>query len=167
MGRERHRQVLLIVSIVASLGLLFANNISAAQPKRVLVVNSFGSAAPPFSVHAAAFESGGMDAERRGRASKRIDHQDALGLRRRYVIREEQSEGRNDRDDQQSLSVTFTAHSADRLSKHSLKPSQIGWLQASRLDSPVYADNASIGTPSHWAASARSSKTGTSRGQWA
>src|SRR5438045_9296324 len=45
------------VTIAAVIGLLVAGNSSAAQPKRVLVVNSFGSAAPPFSVHAAAFET--------------------------------------------------------------------------------------------------------------
>src|SRR3954447_8901808 len=56
MGGPRG-QFLLVVSIAAAIGLLFASSSPAAQPKRVLVVNSFGSAAPPFSVHAAAFES--------------------------------------------------------------------------------------------------------------
>jgi len=57
MGSESRGQFLLVVSIAASIGLLVTSNTSAAQPQRVLVVNSFGSAAPPFSVHAAAFES--------------------------------------------------------------------------------------------------------------
>ena len=30
---------------------------AAAQPKRVLVVHSFGSAAPPFTTHSIAFET--------------------------------------------------------------------------------------------------------------
>ena len=50
-------QFLFVIAIAAVIGLLFTSNTTAAQPKRVLVVNSFGSAAPPFSVHAAAFES--------------------------------------------------------------------------------------------------------------
>ena len=56
MGRLRGKS-LFVVAIAAVIGLLFTSNTTAAQPKRVLVVNSFGSAAPPFSVHAAAFES--------------------------------------------------------------------------------------------------------------
>lgn len=57
MGAQNRGQFLLIFSIAASIGLLHTSSTLAAQPKRVLVVNSFGSAAPPFSVHAAAFES--------------------------------------------------------------------------------------------------------------
>src|SRR5436190_14637872 len=57
MGGESRRQFPLVVLIAAAIGLLFTGNTAAAQPKHVLVVNSFGSAAPPFSVHAAAFES--------------------------------------------------------------------------------------------------------------
>ena len=30
---------------------------TAAEPKRVLIINSFGSAAPPFSIHETSFES--------------------------------------------------------------------------------------------------------------
>jgi hypothetical protein len=57
MGGESRGQFLSVALIAGAIGLLFTGNTSAAQPKHVLVVNSFGSAAPPFSVHAATFES--------------------------------------------------------------------------------------------------------------
>src|SRR4051794_22963954 len=40
-------------------GLLFLSVISgsAAEPKRVLIVHSFGTAAPPFTTHSSAFEA--------------------------------------------------------------------------------------------------------------
>jgi hypothetical protein len=50
-------QFLLVVAIAAAIGLLFMSTASAAQPKRVLIVNSFGSTAPPFSFQSTAFKS--------------------------------------------------------------------------------------------------------------
>jgi PAS domain S-box-containing protein len=57
MDGDSRGKFLWVISVAAAIGLLVTSSTSAAQPKRVLVVNSFGSAAPPFSVHAAAFES--------------------------------------------------------------------------------------------------------------
>jgi len=44
-------------SLVAGVSLLVANGLFAASPKRVLVVHSFGSVAPPFTTHSIAFET--------------------------------------------------------------------------------------------------------------
>ena len=46
-----------IVAAAATIGLLCPSNVSAAEPKRVLLVHSFGSAASPFTVHSRAFET--------------------------------------------------------------------------------------------------------------
>jgi PAS domain S-box-containing protein len=48
---------LLIVAIASEIWLPFISTASAAEPKRVLIVHSFGSAAPPFTVHSTAFET--------------------------------------------------------------------------------------------------------------
>src|SRR3954451_4534736 len=50
-------QFLFVVAMAAASGLLFTSNTTAAEPKRVLIVNSFGSAAPPFTIHSTSFES--------------------------------------------------------------------------------------------------------------
>src|SRR5947207_955389 len=50
-------QFLFVVAIASVIGLLSTSKTTAAQPKRVLVVNSLGSGAPTFSVHATGFES--------------------------------------------------------------------------------------------------------------
>src|SRR5947207_15096571 len=50
-----------------------------------------------------------MHTERRRRASERIDHEDALGLRRRRITREEQPDYGSDRDNEKKLS-TKPAH---------------------------------------------------------
>jgi signal transduction histidine kinase len=47
----------LVVAAAAAIPLLFTTNGSAAEPKRVLLVHSFGSAAPPFTVESMAFET--------------------------------------------------------------------------------------------------------------
>src|SRR2546429_4152214 len=44
-------------SLLAAIPLLFMSTASAAEPKRVLVVHSFGSVAPPFTTHSIAFET--------------------------------------------------------------------------------------------------------------
>ncbi len=49
-GHGAHRAILILFLF----GL--AINASAAEPKRVLIINSFGSAAPPFSIHETSFE---------------------------------------------------------------------------------------------------------------
>jgi signal transduction histidine kinase len=47
----------LVVAIAAAIWLLFMGTASAAEPKRVLIVNSFGTTAPPFSFQSTAFKS--------------------------------------------------------------------------------------------------------------
>src|SRR5256714_13518065 len=42
---------------VAFVVIAAALSATAAEPKRVLIVNSFGSAAPPFTIHSTSFES--------------------------------------------------------------------------------------------------------------
>ena len=53
----RRAQFLLIVAAVAAFALIFTANAPAAEPKRVLLVQSFGSAATPFTARLVAFES--------------------------------------------------------------------------------------------------------------
>src|SRR4051812_5155023 len=48
----RRAQLFLVVATI-----LLTTNTTAAEPKRVLIVNSFGSAAPPFTIHSTSFES--------------------------------------------------------------------------------------------------------------
>ena len=55
--KVRRAQFLLIVATVAAFALIFTANASAAEPKRVLLVQSFGSAATPFTARLVAFES--------------------------------------------------------------------------------------------------------------
>jgi PAS domain S-box-containing protein len=47
----------LVAAIGAAIPFLFTSNAMAAEPKRVLIVHSFGSAAPPFTTHSIAFET--------------------------------------------------------------------------------------------------------------
>jgi signal transduction histidine kinase len=47
----------LVVAVAAAIPLLFTSTASAAGPKRVLLVHSFASAAPPFTVESMAFET--------------------------------------------------------------------------------------------------------------
>src|SRR3982751_2718596 len=42
---------------VALFAMLIAASAAGGEPKRVLIVNSFGSAAPPFTIHSTSFES--------------------------------------------------------------------------------------------------------------
>ena len=53
----RRAQFLLIVATVATFALIFTANAPAAEPKHVLLVQSFGSAATPFTARLIAFES--------------------------------------------------------------------------------------------------------------
>jgi PAS domain S-box-containing protein len=57
MGGEFRGQFLSVVSIAAAIGLLVTSNASAAAPKRVLIVHSFGLGTPPFTTHSTAFET--------------------------------------------------------------------------------------------------------------
>ena len=50
-------QFFLIVATVAAFALIFTANAAAAEPKRVLLIHSFGSATPPFTVESTAFET--------------------------------------------------------------------------------------------------------------
>jgi signal transduction histidine kinase len=50
-------QFLLVVATVAAFALIFTANAPAAEPKRVLLVQSFGSAATPFTARLVAFET--------------------------------------------------------------------------------------------------------------
>ena len=53
----RRAQFLPFVATVAALALIFTANAPAAEPKRILLVQSFGSATPPFTVESTAFET--------------------------------------------------------------------------------------------------------------
>jgi len=53
----RRAQFVLIVATVAAFALIFTSNTPAAEPKRVLLVQSFGSAATPFTARLMAFET--------------------------------------------------------------------------------------------------------------
>ena len=55
--KVRRAQFLLIVATVAAFALIFTANAPAAEPKRVLLVQSFGSAATPFTARLVAFET--------------------------------------------------------------------------------------------------------------
>lgn len=57
IGKVRRAPFFLVVAVAAAIPLLFTPNASAAEPKRVLLVHSFGSAAPPFTVESMAFET--------------------------------------------------------------------------------------------------------------
>ena len=50
IGKAR-RAFLLVDATVAAIALLFTNNMSAAGPKRALMVDSFAAAVPPLTVH--------------------------------------------------------------------------------------------------------------------
>ena len=55
--KVRRAQFFLVVAVVSAIPFLCTGNASAAEPKRVLLVHSFGSAAPPFTVESTAFET--------------------------------------------------------------------------------------------------------------
>jgi signal transduction histidine kinase len=57
MLKMRRAQFLLIIATVAAFALIFTANAPAAEPKRVLLVQSFGSAATPFTARLIAFET--------------------------------------------------------------------------------------------------------------
>jgi hypothetical protein len=50
IGKTR-RAFLLVDATVAAIALLYTNNMSAAGPKRALMVDSFAAAVPPLTVH--------------------------------------------------------------------------------------------------------------------
>ena len=50
IGKAR-RAFLLVDATVAAIALLFTNNMSAAGPKRALMVDSFAAAVPSLTVH--------------------------------------------------------------------------------------------------------------------
>ena len=66
-GKCGARNSLLLVAI-AALAFLGLKNAAADEPKRVLLVHSFGSAAPPFTVESTAFET-----ELVGKMGDRVD----------------------------------------------------------------------------------------------
>src|SRR4051794_14438418 len=55
--RLRRAQFFLVISVAAAMSSLCISRASATEPKRVLVLNSFGSNAPPFSFQSTAFKS--------------------------------------------------------------------------------------------------------------
>ena len=57
IGKVRRAPFFPVVAVAAAIPLLFTSNGSAAEPKRVLLVHSFSSAAPPFTVESMAFET--------------------------------------------------------------------------------------------------------------
>src|SRR4051812_35673962 len=54
---KSQKKVYLLVASALVIPLLFTANAPAAEPKRVLIINSFGTAAPPFTIHSTSFES--------------------------------------------------------------------------------------------------------------
>jgi signal transduction histidine kinase len=57
-ARKTRGAPLFLVSVTAGfIALLLAGNTLATETKRVLIVNSFGAAAPPFTIHSTSFES--------------------------------------------------------------------------------------------------------------
>ena len=57
IGKVRLAPFFLAVATAAAVAFLDTSNSAAAEPKRVLLVHSFGSAAPPFTVESMAFET--------------------------------------------------------------------------------------------------------------
>ena len=58
IGKVRRAPFFLFVAIPgAAIPFLLTTNATAAEPKRVLIINSFGTAAPPFTIHSTSFES--------------------------------------------------------------------------------------------------------------
>ena len=55
--RKAPRAPFFLIVAVWAIQLLFTSSLFAAEPKRVLLVHSFGSAAPPFTVESTAFET--------------------------------------------------------------------------------------------------------------
>jgi signal transduction histidine kinase len=55
--KARRAKFFLVVLTAAVMPFFFTPNASATEPKRVLLVHSFGSAAPPFTVESTAFET--------------------------------------------------------------------------------------------------------------
>jgi signal transduction histidine kinase len=78
-------QFLPVIAVAAATGLLCASNVSAAEPKRVLLIHSFGSAAPPFTVESMAFET-----ELVAKMGERVDLDEVSLDMARYAGREMQ-----------------------------------------------------------------------------
>ena len=57
IGEVRRAQFFLVVAVVLAIPFFGTGNASAAEPKRVLLIHSFSSAAPPFTVESMAFET--------------------------------------------------------------------------------------------------------------
>ena len=55
--KVRRPHFFIVAAIGAAIPFLLTSKASAAEPKRVLIVHSFGSAAPPFTTHSIAFET--------------------------------------------------------------------------------------------------------------
>jgi hypothetical protein len=52
------RALFFVVAVIMAAGAFFGtSNAAAAEPKRVLLVHSFGSGTPPFTVESTAFET--------------------------------------------------------------------------------------------------------------
>jgi hypothetical protein len=64
----RRAQSLFVAATVAAFALIFTSNAPAAEAKRVLLIHSFGSATPPFTVESTAFET-----ELVGKIGERVD----------------------------------------------------------------------------------------------
>ena len=78
-------QFLLVVAAATAFSLLTTSNVSASEPKRVLVIHSFGSAAPPFTVESRAFET-----ELVAKFGERVDLDEVSLDMARYADRETQ-----------------------------------------------------------------------------
>lgn len=83
--KMRGAPLFLVIAIAALIPLLFTSNAVAAEPKRVLLVHSFGSASPPFTV-----ESGAFETELAGKMGDRVDLDEVSLDMARYPDREMQ-----------------------------------------------------------------------------
>jgi signal transduction histidine kinase len=83
--KTRRAQLLLLTASAALIPLFFTNNATGAEPKHVLLVHSFSSAAPPFTVESMAFET-----ELVAKMGERVDLDEVSLDMARYADREMQ-----------------------------------------------------------------------------
>ena len=81
----RRAQFLPFIATVAVFALIFTANAPAAEPKRVLLIHSFGSGTPPFTVESTAFET-----ELVGKMGERVDLDEVSLDMARYADRDMQ-----------------------------------------------------------------------------
>ena len=85
IGKVRRAPFFLAVAVASAIPFLCMGNASAAEPKRVLLVHSFSSAAPPFTVESMAFETELVD-----KMGERVDLDEVSLDMARYADRDMQ-----------------------------------------------------------------------------